>query len=164
VPGLTEVPYLTSDTVMRLDALPRSMAVIGGGFIAAEMSRIFGSLGTAVTIIERGEHLLSRHDNGIQARFAEHYRERFDLRLNSAVQRVLPSGTRVAPLGGESGLGGPAHVGRPGVLACRAGSYLAWHRPGRRHTRRARLGLLNVPAAFALSALALWAGLHVFGA
>jgi len=95
VPGLSEVSYLTSDTVMRLDTLPRSMAVIGGGFIAAEMSHIFGSLGTAVTIIERSENLLSRHDIDIRARFTEHYRERFDLRLSSAVDRISPAGAAV---------------------------------------------------------------------
>ncbi|MGB6457136.1 MAG: mycothione reductase [Streptosporangiaceae bacterium] len=95
LPGLTEVPYLTSDTVMRLDSLPGSMAVIGGGSIAAEMSHIFGSLGTAMTIVERGEHLLSRHDKDIRERFTDHYSERFDLRLNSTVQRVSPSGTGV---------------------------------------------------------------------
>jgi mycothione reductase len=95
VPGLSEVSYLTSDTIMRLDTLPRSMAVVGGGFIAAEMSHIFGSLGTAVTIVERGTNLLSRHDIDIRARFTEHYRERFDLRLSSAVDRVSPTGTGV---------------------------------------------------------------------
>jgi mycothione reductase len=47
---------------MRLDRLPRSMVVLGGGYIAAEMSHILGSLGTEVTIIARGGHLLSRHD------------------------------------------------------------------------------------------------------
>ena len=95
VPGLTEVPYLTSDTIMRVDSLPGSMAVIGGGSIAAEMSHIFGSLGTAMTIVERGEHLLSRHDKDIRARFTDHYGERFDLRLNATVQRVSPRGTGV---------------------------------------------------------------------
>jgi mycothione reductase len=95
VPGLAEVPYRTSDTIMRLDALPKSMTVLGGGYVAAEMSHLFGSLGTAVTIIERGQHLLSRHDTDIRARFTEHYRERFDLRLNSAVQRVSATGTGV---------------------------------------------------------------------
>jgi mycothione reductase len=88
IPGLADVPYLTSDTIMRLETLPRSMAVIGGGYIAAEMSHVFGSLGTAVSIVERGEYLLSRHDADIRARFTEHYRERFDLRLNTAVDRV----------------------------------------------------------------------------
>ncbi len=104
VPGLAGVPYLTSDTVMRLDTLPRSMVVLGGGSIAAEMSHVFGSLGTAVTIIERGSNLLSRHDADIRARFTEHYRDRFDLRLNSAVARVSPAGTGVRlDLGTSSG-------------------------------------------------------------
>jgi mycothione reductase len=88
VPGLAEVPYRTSDDIMRLDTLPKSMTVIGGGFIAAEMSHVFGALGTKVTIVERGEQLLSRHDADIRAVFTEHYRERFALHLNAAVQRV----------------------------------------------------------------------------
>ena len=88
VDGLSEVPYLTSDTVMRLARLPRSMVVLGGGYIAAEMSHIFGSLGTTVTIVARGEHLLSRHDADIRARFTELYRERFDLRLGATAKRV----------------------------------------------------------------------------
>ncbi len=88
IDGLAAVSYLTSDTVMRLDRLPRSMIVLGGGYIAAEMSHIFGSLGTQVTIVTRGEHLLSRHDADIQARFTELYQDRFDVRLGATVRRV----------------------------------------------------------------------------
>jgi len=88
IDGLAEVAYLTSDTVMRMDRLPRSMIVLGGGYIAAEMSHIFGSLGTKVTIVARGAQLLSRHDADIRARFTELYRERFDLRLGTTVKRV----------------------------------------------------------------------------
>ena len=88
VDGLARVPYLTSDTVMRLDRLPESMVVLGGGYIAAEMSHIFGSLGTRVTIVTRGDELLSRHDADIRTRFTEVYRERFDLRLGASVERV----------------------------------------------------------------------------
>jgi mycothione reductase len=96
IPGLAEVPYRTSDNIMHLDALPKSMTVLGGGYIAAEMSHVFGSLGTAVTIVERGEFMLTRHDVDIRARFTEHYQERFDLHLNSAVQRVSATGTGVS--------------------------------------------------------------------
>ena len=108
VGGLAGVPYLTSDTVMRLGRLPKSMIVLGGGYIAAEMSHIFGSLGTTVTIVARAEHLLSRHDIDIRARFTELYRERFDLRLGASAQRaattrkgirldlVTPSGAQTA--------------------------------------------------------------------
>ena len=88
IAGLSEVPYLTSDTVMRLGKLPRSMLVLGGGYIAAEMSHIFGSLGAEVTIVARGPQLLSQHDADVRARFTSAYAERFDLRLNSSVERV----------------------------------------------------------------------------
>jgi mycothione reductase len=108
VDGLAAVPYLTSDTVMRLDRLPRSMVVLGGGYIAAEMSHIFGSLGTRITIVARGDQLLSQHDADIRARFTELYRERFDVRLGATVENVTatrkgvrlslvtPSGSQVA--------------------------------------------------------------------
>ena len=92
IPGLAGVPYLTSDTVMRLPALPRSMVVLGGGYIAAEMSHVFGALGTEVTIVTRGERMLSRHDRDIADRFTAAYRERFDLRLGASVREVTATG------------------------------------------------------------------------
>jgi mycothione reductase len=96
IPGLAEVPYLTSDNVMRLAELPDSMTVLGGGFIAAEMGHVFGGLGTKVTIIERGERLLARHDTDISVAFTDRYREDFDLRLNSTVSRVTATPTGIA--------------------------------------------------------------------
>jgi mycothione reductase len=95
VDGLAGVPYLTSDTVMRLDALPRSMIVLGGGYVAAEMSHIFGSLGAQVTIVARGGHLLSRHDADIRARFTELYQGRFDVRLGATAEHASAAGTGV---------------------------------------------------------------------
>jgi mycothione reductase len=98
ISGLTDVPFLTSDTVMRLDRLPRSMIVIGGGFIAAEMSHVFGALGTHVTIVTRTQSLLPRHDHDIRTAFTSQYRQRFDLRLGATVSRVSATrkGVRVS--------------------------------------------------------------------
>ncbi len=95
VPGLTSVPYHTSDTIMRLDTLPESMAVLGGGYVAAEMSHIFGSLGTRVTIITRGPHMLARHDLDVRERFTQAYAERFDLLLGATVEQVWRGGAGV---------------------------------------------------------------------
>ncbi len=95
VPGLTSVPYHTSDSIMRLETLPKSMAVLGGGYIAAEMSHVFGSLGTRVTIVARGPHLLARHDLDVRERFTQAYAERFDLRLGATVERVWRGGAGV---------------------------------------------------------------------
>jgi mycothione reductase len=95
IPGLDGVGYLTSDDVMRIEQLPASMLVVGGGYVAAEMSHIFGALGTRMTIVERSEHLLSSHDLDVRARFTEIYRGRFDLRLESVVEQVSASPTGV---------------------------------------------------------------------
>jgi len=106
VAGLRSVPYLTSDDVMRLDALPASMAVIGGGFIAAEMSHVFGALGTRMTILEQGPHLLAHHDTDVRDRFTEAYAARFDVRLGTTVEQVeaTPDGVRLG-LATPSGAG-----------------------------------------------------------
>ncbi|HET9895615.1 MAG TPA: mycothione reductase [Streptosporangiaceae bacterium] len=95
IPGLAQVPYVTSDDVMRLDALPGSMVVFGGGYIAAEISHIFGSLGTKVTIVTRGERLLSRHDAAISERFTDVYQSRFDVRLGARVDQVAATGNGI---------------------------------------------------------------------
>jgi mycothione reductase len=95
IPGLAEVPYVTSDTVMRLESLPATMTILGGGYVAAEMAHIFGALGTAVTIIERGDRLISRQDSDVSARFTEIYARRFDIRRNAVVTRAAASDGRV---------------------------------------------------------------------
>jgi mycothione reductase len=95
IAGLDQVPYFTSDNVMRLETLPKSMVVVGGGYIAAEMSHIFGAFGTKVTIIERGDTLLAKYDLDIRRRFTECYRQRFDLKLSAKVDRVSMGGNGV---------------------------------------------------------------------
>ena len=96
IPGLDTVSFHTSDTIMRVDALPSSMVVIGGGFVAAEMSHIFGGLGTEITIVNRGSTLLATHDDDISRSFTDRYRERFALRLDTEVARVEPTDGGVA--------------------------------------------------------------------
>lgn len=94
IPGI-DAPFVhTSDTIMRLERLPESMLVIGGGFIAAEMSHVFGSLGTRITIVNRSSTLLSGLDHDIRDRFTRGYRERFDVELGAHVERIDAVGGR----------------------------------------------------------------------
>jgi len=53
IEGLDEVPYLTSDDVMRLRARPRTLLTLGVGAVGLEMSFFFARLGTAVELISR---------------------------------------------------------------------------------------------------------------
>jgi dihydrolipoamide dehydrogenase len=53
VKGLEEAGYLTSDSVLEMTSLPPTIAIIGGGYIAAEYGHFFSSMGAKVTIIGR---------------------------------------------------------------------------------------------------------------
>lgn len=66
----------TSDSIMRLDKLPKSLIILGGGYIAAEFAHVFASFGTHVTIINRSDTLLRREDRDIAERFTRAMRAR----------------------------------------------------------------------------------------
>src|SRR5262249_60694490 len=52
IPGIERVPYLTSTTALELDRLPRSLLIIGGGFIGCELGQMFARAGVPVTIVD----------------------------------------------------------------------------------------------------------------
>lgn len=96
IPGLDAVAYHTSDTVMRIDEVPASMLVIGGGYIAAEFGHVFSAFGTQVTVVQREPRLLMAEDEQISARFTELASQRHRVLLDSHVTRVEPRGDGVA--------------------------------------------------------------------
>lgn len=82
------LPYETSDTVMRIDAPPRRLAILGGGYIAAELAEVFAAAGSSVVIVEKEDHLLGPQDETIAERFTELAHSRYDLRLGREVTAV----------------------------------------------------------------------------
>lgn len=74
------VSFHTSDTIMRLDELPRHIVIAGGGYIAAEFAHVFSSLGSDVTIFTRGPALLRELDETLSGRFTALARERWTVR------------------------------------------------------------------------------------
>ncbi len=79
------VTFHTSDTVMRIDALPERMAIIGGGYIAVEMAHVFSALGVQVTVLVRGPQLLRQLDDDLSRRFTAIARDRWDVRTGVEV-------------------------------------------------------------------------------
>ncbi|MFQ5938981.1 MAG: mercury(II) reductase [Alphaproteobacteria bacterium] len=57
IPGLDEVPYLTSTTAMELDRLPASLLVVGGGPVGCELGQMFARAGVKVTLLCRSRLL-----------------------------------------------------------------------------------------------------------
>jgi len=96
IPGLESVPFHTSDSIMRIDAVPESMIVIGGGFIAAEMGHVFQAFGSRVTIVQHGPRLLMAEDEDVSASFTQLVGERFQLMLGAEVTAVRSTAAGVA--------------------------------------------------------------------
>ncbi|MEX2552678.1 MAG: mercury(II) reductase [Actinomycetota bacterium] len=64
IEGLDQVPLLTSDLLtvdedIELNDLPKSLLIVGGGYIALELGQMFHRFGTEVTILERNQQLLA---------------------------------------------------------------------------------------------------------
>ncbi len=67
VAGLDETGYLTSDTVLEMTELPGSIAIIGGGYIAAEYGHFFSAMGSKVTVIGRNPRFIPEEEPEISA-------------------------------------------------------------------------------------------------
>jgi dihydrolipoamide dehydrogenase len=62
IEGLAKVGYLTNRNVFELKRLPKSMVIVGGGYIAVEFGHFFSAMGVEVTIVGRNPRLLKRED------------------------------------------------------------------------------------------------------
>lgn len=99
------VPFLTSDTVMRVERLPDSIVILGGGYVAAEFAHIFSALGVTVRIVTRGPRLLSSHDEQISRRFTALAQSKWDVHLNVEVTGVEQRGDVILDLSDGTAVG-----------------------------------------------------------
>ncbi len=80
IPGLADTPYLTSDLLtsreeLELTELPRSLIIIGGGYIALELGQMFARFGTDVTMLERSGRILKDYEPEISLALTDILRE-----------------------------------------------------------------------------------------
>jgi glutathione reductase (NADPH) len=57
---------ITSNEAFNLEELPRSIVIVGGGYIAVEFANIFHGLGVETTLVYRGAEILSRFDHDLR--------------------------------------------------------------------------------------------------
>ncbi|MHC5776329.1 mercuric reductase [Nostoc sp.] len=65
IPGLTEVEFLTSESIMELEHLPEHLIVLGSGYIGLEFAQMFRRFGCRVTLIGQSNQILSQQDPDI---------------------------------------------------------------------------------------------------
>jgi len=91
----SDAPFHTSDTIMRLDELPKRLVILGSGFVAAEFAHIFSAFGSKVTVVARHDTLLRQLDTEISQGFTKIARQQWDVRLNTTLTKVTGDETEV---------------------------------------------------------------------
>ncbi|MBD3161676.1 MAG: FAD-containing oxidoreductase [Candidatus Eisenbacteria bacterium] len=71
LPGLKEVDFLDSTSIMELGSVPEHLVILGGGVVALEFGQMFRRFGARVTIVQRAERLVPREDVEISAEIAK---------------------------------------------------------------------------------------------
>ncbi|MDR5684406.1 MAG: mercury(II) reductase [Armatimonadota bacterium] len=109
IEGLDRVPYLTSDLLESaggsgLAQIPRSLVVVGGGYIALELGQMFCRFGSAVTILERSPRVLPSHEPEVSGAITRALvDEGVNVVTGIAVRAVRPEGDGVAVTGERQG-------------------------------------------------------------
>jgi len=90
IEGLDQVEAWNNRDATTAKHVPESMIVLGGGPVGSELSQAWASLGTEVTLVEGGEHLLSREEQFAGEEVAESLRKHFgvDVRTGTKVESV----------------------------------------------------------------------------
>ena len=95
LPGLEKIKPLHTDNVWEIREQPKRLVILGGGPIGCELAQCFARLGSKVTQVQSGPHLLAREDDDIiqimQKRFVE---EGIELVLNSKAVEVQVEGDK----------------------------------------------------------------------
>ena len=96
---------ISSNEVFHLESLPERITIIGGGYIALEFAGVFAGLGSKVTLVHRGPHLLRGFDDDVRTALEAAYRDRgIEILLERTVARVdkAPSQLRVTMSDGST--------------------------------------------------------------
>ena len=95
IEGLDKVDYLTNENVFDLEEQPRSIIIVGGGYIASEFAHFFAAMGTRVTIVGRNTRLVPQEDTEVSELLKERLSERMLIHTHAEAIRVVRSGTEL---------------------------------------------------------------------
>ena len=91
IPGLERIPLLTNENLFEIREQPKRLLVLGAGPIGIEMAQAFRRLGSVVTVVDRGAHILGHDDRELTRMLEQALREEgVEFRLGTGVERVEP--------------------------------------------------------------------------
>jgi len=99
IDGLDEAGYLDNASALQLRALPGSIAIVGGGYIACEFAHFFEAMGSEVTIVGRNRYLLPDEDREVSELLAAKLAERLRVVTGTEVVAVRREGDQRIAVG-----------------------------------------------------------------
>ncbi|MEM2340838.1 MAG: dihydrolipoyl dehydrogenase [Candidatus Bathyarchaeia archaeon] len=106
IPGARSTGVITSDEALRLEEVPRSLVVIGGGAVGLEFAALFGDLGSSVTVLEMMPQILPGEDPEAAGAMAKALRRRgITIETGSKVSSIEegPGGLKLVRAAKEGG-------------------------------------------------------------
>ncbi len=85
IKGVEDVDFLTNENVFDLKKRPKSLVIVGGGYIAVEFAHFFSAIGTKVTILQRSNKLVNNSEPDISDLLYKKMKERMNVELNTEV-------------------------------------------------------------------------------
>ncbi len=103
LPALRGIEHaITSNEALSLPALPRRLAVVGGGYIGVELAGVFNAVGVEVTMLLRGDTVLRGFDEDVRATLTAELRKRgVAIRCETVVSDIERRGDALSVLTGE---------------------------------------------------------------
>jgi dihydrolipoamide dehydrogenase len=93
-PPFGHLPVWTSDSLFPLAGdVPKSLLVIGGGFIGCEMAAFFSAIGTETTLFTRGDTIMGREDHDIERVFRSEFEKHIPTHCHSTLQDLSWNGS-----------------------------------------------------------------------
>jgi dihydrolipoamide dehydrogenase len=90
--SLDSVDFLTNETVLQLEERPKSLIIIGGGYIAVEYGHFFAAMGTRVTMLEMADRLVLAEDPEIADVLKKELSRRMDVYTDVRAEEVKENG------------------------------------------------------------------------
>lgn len=88
IKGMENVDYLTNESLLKLKKAPKSIVIIGGGYIAAEYAHFFDAMGAKVTVLEMAERLIASEEPEISNLLKKELSRRMKILTNAAASEV----------------------------------------------------------------------------
>ena len=93
IPGIDSPKVLTSDDILDIQQIPKSLAVIGGGVVGIELGQVFNSFGSEVTVVEMMDRIIP----GVDRESSETLRKELEKKgmkilTSTAIKEIVDNG------------------------------------------------------------------------